>query len=142
MFQLHNIVFRKSISDGLFFSVLALLRPLFLKNLAPSILPLPLWKSYYTSQTICGFSIKAQSDWHVIFYSCWLFLHITKVATSFYVPGFNIILSERGHHWNLLFSFSFMILHSLYLWEHGSEIYLIPKISSWGTQSNVILSLI
>lgn len=109
MFQLHNIVFRKSISDGLFFSVLALLRSLFLKNLAPSILPLPLWKSYYTSHTICGFSIKAQSDWQAIFHSCWLFLHITKVASSFYVPGFHKTLSERGHSWNLLFRFSFMI---------------------------------
>lgn len=111
MFQLHNKVFRKSISDGLFFSVLALLRSLFLKILPPSILPLPSWKSYYTSQTICGFSIKAQSDWHAIFHSCWLLLHITKLATTFYVPGFNKIkiLSERGLSWNLLFSFSFMI---------------------------------
>lgn len=111
VFQLHSKAFSKSVSDGLFFSVLALLRSLFLKSLAPSILPLPSWKSYYTSQTICGFSTKAQSDWHAIFHSCWLLLHITKLATSFYVPGFNKIkiLSERGLRWNLLFSFSFMI---------------------------------
>jgi len=141
VFQLHNIVFRKSISDGLFFSVLALLRPLFLTHLAPSILPLPLWKSYYTSQTICGFSIKAQSDWHVIFYSCWLFLHITKVATSFYVPGFNIILSERGHNWNLLFSFSFMIFVVCIFGNTAQRSTWFPKYLLGGTQSNVILSL-
>lgn len=109
VFQLHNLVFWKSISDGpctLFFSALARLRPLLFKNSAPPIRPPPWWKEVvlYTSDNLWLFCQSTKYLTYAFFHPCWSFFHITKETASFYVPGLNKFPSAKGHSLNVLLS--------------------------------------